>query len=316
MTVSWQWGVTNVLPTSWNMRPILCADDFAISPGVSAGIEELAAVGHLSAASAIVTLPTWSREGKRVAPLRKKIAVGLHVNLTLGAPIDSMPDLAPSGTFPSLKSLLIRCFAGRPPNPREIALEVERQVSRFEDAAGYAPDFVDGHQHVHILPGIREGFIAALLARFPDERPLVRNPSDSFASIVGRRGALIKALNVAALATGFGAAVRRAGFVTNEGFSGFSNFSTAVDYAGEFETFFHHTGRRHLIMCHPGYPDAELETLDPLVDRRRDELRFLLAAAGLADRIWRMGDRQEDHRAGAGTCAVKDRRIPTVERMM
>jgi len=280
--------------SSRDIPPILCADDFGISSGVSFGIEELAATDRISAASAIVTLPTWNREGLRLAALRERIAIGLHVNLTVGAPLAPMPDLAPSGSLPHLKDLLKRCFSGQPPNASEVALEVQRQIDRFEEGTGHAPDFIDGHQHVHVLPGIRQGFLRALISRFQEGRPFVRDPADSFAAILARRCAVPKALSVAVLAAGFGAALRQAGFPTNNGFSGFSNFSTAVSYADELESFFQRTGRRHLIMCHPGYADAELSRLDPVVARRREELRCLLAAPALEERIWHVGPRQEN----------------------
>lgn len=282
------------MPTfSVGTPPLLCADDFGISSGVSSGIEELAETRRISATTAIVTLPTWPREALRLAALREGIAIGLHVNLTLGAPLAPMPDLAPSGTLPSLGALLQRCLFGRRPAAEEIATEVTRQIDRFEEATGYFPDFIDGHQHVHVLPGIREGFLRALVSRFPDRRPLVRDPSDRFAAIVARGCAVSKALAVAALSYGFGTAARRAGFPTNSGFSGFSSFDSRISFTDEFERSFRCAGRRHLIMCHPGYVDSELSRLDPVVTRRREELRCLLSAPELETRIWHMSSRAE-----------------------
>ena len=40
-------------------------------------------------------------------------------------------------------------------------------------------------------------------------------------------------------------------------------------------------------MCHPGHPDAELATLDPVVNRRRMEYDALMANPALMARIWR-----------------------------
>ena len=120
---------------------ILCADDYGISAGVNAGIQELASVERISAASALVTLPSWLRYAGRLAELRNHIAIGLHVNLTLGAPLSSMPKSSPSGTFPSIKDLLIRCLSDRL-DEDEIATEISRQIIRFEDQTGYVPDFM------------------------------------------------------------------------------------------------------------------------------------------------------------------------------
>ena len=198
-----------------------------------------------------------------------------------------MRGFAPSGTFPKLDELLIRCLSGQP-DPTEVAREVKRQIVRFEEGTGHKPDFIDGHQHVHAFPGIRNGFLRALLTLFPNKRLLVRDPVDRFLAILSRGRAVAKTLSLSVLAAGFGARVRQAGFLTNFGFSGVSTFDATVAYAEEFGSYFRHTGLRHLIMCHPGYPDAELERLDPLGARRRDELDFILVAPGLRENIWHM----------------------------
>ena len=92
---------------------ILNADDYAITHGVSRAIEQLAVARRLSATSAKVTLPDWPEAAKRIRELRDRIAIGLHLNLTVGAPAGPMPDAAPLGQFPSLKTLLLRSLTGR-----------------------------------------------------------------------------------------------------------------------------------------------------------------------------------------------------------
>jgi len=294
--------------SSGDVPPILCADDFGISSGVSSAIEELAEIDRISATTAIVTLPTWPREGLRLSALRQRLAIGLHINLTVGTPLAPMSNLAPSGVLPRVGDLLKRCLFGPALSAGEIALEVGHQIDRFQDVTGYPPDFVDGHQHVHILPGIRDGFLHALVSRFPDHCPLVRDPSDRFGAIVARGCAVPKALSVAALSYGFAAASHRAGFPTNSGFSGFSSFDPRISFADELARSFRYAGRRHLIMCHPGYIDAELSRLDPVVTRRREELRCLLSAPGLKARIWHLGP-QSDRRMQSwtdGECQLVD----------
>ena len=75
----------------------------------------------------------------------------------------------------------------------------------------------------------------------------------------------------------FGERARASGFVTNEGFAGFSAFDPRRDYAADFARFLAAPGARHLIMCHPGRVDAELERLDPATYSREQELEFLLS---------------------------------------
>ena len=109
---------------------ILCADDFAISRGVSEGILSLAEEGRLSATSAIVTAPHWPAYAKAVMQLRSKLAVGLHLNLTFGRPLGPMRALARDGQLPNWDRLVGRIVAGRV-DRREIAAEIDRQLDRI-----------------------------------------------------------------------------------------------------------------------------------------------------------------------------------------
>jgi len=266
-------------------RIMLCADDFALTEGVSRGIGELVAAGRLSAASALVTTRHWPAHAGSLRALREKIAVGLHVNLTLGRPLAAMPGLCPDGRFPPIGRLAWEALRARL-IPAEIATEIGRQLTAFEQALGSPPDFIDGHQHAHVLPGVRRAFLAAVSERVWVRRPLIRDPSDSPAAIAARGAAVPKSMTIAALALGFGKAVRSAGFPTNHGFSGVSAFDVGRPYASEFARFVRVPGRRHLVMCHPGHVDAELPALDPVSERRAEELAALMAYPNLPSLIW------------------------------
>jgi predicted glycoside hydrolase/deacetylase ChbG (UPF0249 family) len=253
-------------------RPVvLCADDFGLTDGVSRGILELAAAGRLSATSAMTHRPGWHRLGPALREHEARLAVGLHLTFTLGEPLGHLPTLAPAARFPDLGTLLRGAMAKRWPR-QEIAGEIERQLDAFEQVMGRPPDFVDGHQHVHVLPGIRGALIAVLGRR--GARPWLRDPSDRLAAIL-RRDSPAKALLVRSLALGFRAAARAAGFETNEGFSGFSDFAPRQDQLPLFASALDHLGPRPLVMCHPGHPDPELAALDPVVDARAGELATL-----------------------------------------
>ena len=75
---------------SGGLRFILCADDFAMSRGISDGILALAEAGRLSATSAMVNQPRWAEDAPRAVALRDRFALGLHLNLTFGAPLGAM----------------------------------------------------------------------------------------------------------------------------------------------------------------------------------------------------------------------------------
>lgn len=266
-------------------RIILCADDYAITEGVSRSIDELADAGRLSATSAIVTSRHWPQHSARARALRGRMAVGLHVNLTLGAPLGAMPRLAPAGRLPSIGELTARALRGDI-DREEIAAEVSRQIARFSAECGHPPDLIDGHQHVHVLPAIRDGVIDAISTCAWIRPPLVRNPSDRFAAILQRRTAVPKALALWWLARGFGDTLRRAGLPCNDSFAGVTGFApgrAAAELA---------RGRLaarcvHIIMCHPGYADDELAAIDPVTERRRAEHDILIAADLYGDSLWR-----------------------------
>jgi predicted glycoside hydrolase/deacetylase ChbG (UPF0249 family) len=265
---------------------ILCADDYALTEGVSRALGELASARRLSATSAIVTMPCWPAMAHRLAVHRGRIAVGLHLNLTLGAPLGAMPRLASGGTFPRRNVLLLRALLGLV-SRAEVLGEIERQLDAFERHLGFPPDHIDGHEHVHVLPGVRHSLFEAVARRYPGTKPLLRDPADSWSLIAARGGVQSKAKVVAALAYGFGTAARGRGLPTNSGFSGFSAFDLSEPYIEELERALRQPGPRHIVMCHPGHPDADLAALDPVVERRRMEYEALMRDASLVERIWR-----------------------------
>lgn len=272
---------------------LLVADDFAMTGGISAGIESLARNGRLSAASAIVTLPRWRRDAAALRGLRDRIATGLHVNLTLGAPLAPMPLLAPRGALPPIGTLTRHALLpgrSRGALRAEIEAEIARQIAAFEAAMGHPPDMVDGHQHAHALPLVREALLGALARRFPQpgKRPLVRVPTDTARAIARRGSARVKAAAIAGLTAGFGSAVSAAGFPANGSFAGISDFGIfAGDVSRDLEAALVRRARLHLVMCHPGVPTRELDGLDRLTGRRAAELAVLGADNVLTPLLWR-----------------------------
>ncbi len=265
---------------------ILCADDYAMTEGISRAIGELAAAQRLSATSVMVTSPHWPAGAPRLAAHRGHLSIGLHLNLTLGSPLGSMPRLAASGSLPRLRHLMAWSCVG-PLVRAEIRGEIERQLDRFETGLGFPPDHIDGHQHVHVLPGVRGPLLETLARRYRPTPPLVRDPTDRLSAIRVRSAARGKAMLIAMLAAGFARAAARRGLPVNDSFAGFSDFDASTPYADELKCALREPGRRHLVMCHPGHPDAELARLDPVVDRRRMEYEALMREASLPSLIWR-----------------------------
>ena len=258
-------------------RPlILCADDYALSPGVTRGILDALAKGRLNATGAMTNRPLWKEAAPDVAGFADRADIGLHLNLTFGAPLGAMPNLAPSGVLPLLRPFLKAARAGLLPR-EEVRAEIARQLDAFEDAMGRPPDFVDGHQHVQVLPGVRDWLLEELVKRGLAGRLWLRDSSDRLPRILARRVELPKALVLAALGRGFAAQAHRLGFHTNEGFAGFSAFDMRRDYGRDFARYLVRPGTRHLVMCHPGHVDADPSAGDDVREPRARELEFLLS---------------------------------------
>ena len=282
-----------------SMPLILCADDFGLAPGVDEAIVRLADAGRLSATSCMALMPGWRAAAPRLRELAARCDIGLHLTLTDHRPLGRMPGLAPAGSLPPVGRLLAAAYTCRL-DRQEGAAELRRQWDAFTQAHGRLPDFVDGHQHVHLLPGVREAVLALLLECPPGARPWLRVCWEPPAHILGRHVAAGKAMLLAALSLPLRRAVRRLGLAANDSFRGIHAFAPDGDFASMFPRFLQGKARRPLIMCHPGLVDDALRAVDPVVEPRAGEYAYLasdrfthdLAAAG-----WRLA-RFRDFAAG------------------
>lgn len=238
---------------------VLCADDYGQSQAISDGILDLLAAGRLSATSCMSESPRWPEDAVRLRPYLGRADIGLHFNLTH----------AFQGEAPGIGHWIARSLSGRI-DRAAIRQSLQQQLRAFEDALGAPPDFIDGHQHVHLLPGIREEVFACALAL--PTRPYLRlatprlNDGDSAA----------KAAILRLLGTGFAGAARRHGLRTNTAFAGLYSLDPAADYPALMRGWLRGARPGSLIMCHPGR--ATIDPADPIADTRPRELSYLQSA--------------------------------------
>jgi predicted glycoside hydrolase/deacetylase ChbG (UPF0249 family) len=245
----------------------LVADDYGISPAVSAAIRDLAARGRLSATSVMVTAPSFDRGEAQPLAAPPHIAIGLHVTLT--APFRPLTrDFAPTrgGAFPSLATLFAHAFLGRLDRAR-IAAEIAAQFAAFAAAFDRPPDHVDGHQHVQLLPIVRDALLGVTKEAAP--RAWVRQCGS-----VGTTWSDPKGMLLDWLSRGLRAQAEGRGIRTNPAFAGTYTFDRTAQIAALFPRFLAGLPDGGVVMCHPGEVDDELRRLDPLTDLRAREYAY------------------------------------------
>lgn len=235
-----------------------------MNPAVNAGILSLAGRDRLSATSLLVDAPAAGRD--LPALLASGLQLGLHLNLTesFGQPGLCLP----------LGRLIRMAWLGRLPEDA-VRTAVRRQLALFMDITGRAPDYVDGHQHVHQLPRIRDALLDAL-PEPRDGQPWVRDVGrPRMAGLPPRLR--FKAAVIAGLgATGLRRRARARGHALNPGFLGVYDFQGgAPAYEGWLRRWLASCHDGDVLMCHPalGVDDA-----DALSAQRQAEHEVLAGA--------------------------------------
>jgi len=270
-------------------RIVLCADDYGISGAVNVAIRDLIVRGRLSATSVMVAAPGFNRlEGAALDALNasgRRVAIGLHFTLT--APFRPVSKgFAPlrDGAFLTLGSTLMASLLGRF-GADALEGEVRAQLAAFRAAFARPPDFIDGHQHVHLFPQIAEAVLKVAKEAAPTAwlRQCGRVPGAS-------EWTNPKALLLDVLSRRFRKRTAALGVRTNPAFAGAYTFRDDADFAAIFPGFLDGLPAGSVVMCHPGFVDDELRRLDPLTTLREREYAFLggdefpavLASRGMA----------------------------------
>ena len=255
-------------------RIVVCADDYALAPGVSRAIRELVARGRLNAASVMTAIPGFEAECTQLAgtPSPVPLQIGLHVTLSGGfKPIARSLVATRDGNFPSITRLLPpRGYFGI--DQGAVKAEVAAQIAAFRRAFGRGPDFVDGHQHVQLMPRVRHPFLEAVAENAP--KAWVRQCGARRGNVRGNKALLLQFLS-----RRFRNDARRRGIAYSPAFSGAYDFSTKADFATLFARFLYGLPEGGVIMCHPGFVDAELAARDLLTQPREREFAFFASAA-------------------------------------
>jgi predicted glycoside hydrolase/deacetylase ChbG (UPF0249 family) len=237
----------------------VAADDFGLDPQVNAGALRLAQMGRVSAIGCMVGAPFW-REGIEALQALdgRKVEVGLHLDLT-EHPLDE-------SVRRPLWQWIAQAWAGA--RPHALQAEIEAQLDAFERALGRPPDFVDGHEHVHQFPGVRQALVRSLVARgwtpwlrTTRRAPGVREPKAWVVESLGARG--LERL------------ARAHGLRHNRGVVGVYDFDPA-GFQGRLQHWLSLARSGDVLVCHPA---AQLPRCAPMPQARVNEFELLSGGA-------------------------------------
>uniref|UniRef100_A0AC11CQ84 YdjC chitooligosaccharide deacetylase homolog n=1 Tax=Ovis aries TaxID=9940 RepID=A0AC11CQ84_SHEEP len=137
------------------VRLVVTADDFGYCPRRDEGIVEAFLAGAVTSVSLLVN--GSAAESAAELARRHQIPTGLHANLSEGRPVGparhGASSLIGSEGFFLGKMGFRRAVAAGEVILAQVREELEAQLSRFRELLGRDPTHVDGHQHVHVLPG-------------------------------------------------------------------------------------------------------------------------------------------------------------------
>lgn len=236
-------------------RLIVHADDFGISEAVNHGIVHAHRRGILTSTSVMAN----GRAFEHAVALAKDnpaLDIGVHLTLTEEQPVTDAAAAAglsdEHNRFPPhVVRLAARHAFGRV-SLAAVRAELDAQIRRVVDA-GIAPSHLDGHQHVHVLPGIAG--IVAELARIYNVRT-VRYPAERVRGYMLRDPRKARRLAEQVALGLFSASSPLRELKRIDEFAGFyfggkldeTNLATVL---GDLPA-----GRTTELMCHPGDDDA------------------------------------------------------------
>ena len=278
---------------------IVNADDLGWTEGVNQGIAEAHRNGIVTSTSLLANGAAFA-SGVELARSTPGLGVGVHLNLSDGEPIAPRELVATllndEGEFAGGPEALLLRIAKRDVTVREAEQEWEAQIERVKEA-GIQPTHLDGHKHVHMLPGLfevalrlakRYGIGAIRVAHEASSLRAALSAGDELhASVVLKQGVQARGLKL--LARDAREQAERAGISTSDFFCGIAQTGemTKEGVARLLRSLPEGTTE---LMTHPGYADQDLQNSATRLQGSRQtelliltdvEIRNLVASQGI-----------------------------------
>jgi chitin disaccharide deacetylase len=217
------------------------ADDFGLGRQHDRIILDLLERRRLDGTSVMIDGDIAASDVERLRLMRSHGArIGLHLNLT--------HDFSEKAAHRGIGRLLLACLSGK--LSEDITRAFQRQAEKFEAVFGFPPDYYDGHQHCHCLPGLD-----ARAADLPHEAETwirIPLPATLPGLVLNVRAGGPKVLLIATLAALAGRTFRKAGWATNRDFTGFLRLDRPIQVARWLPRLLASAPRDGIVMVHPG----------------------------------------------------------------
>jgi len=278
---------------------IVNADDLGWTEGVNRGIAEAHRNGIVTSTSLLANGAAFAL-GVELARTTPGLGVGVHLNLSDGAPVaprEMVTSLVnDAGEFQGGPENLLMRIGRRKLLLEEVEREWDAQIERVTEA-GIAPTHLDGHKHVHMLPGLFE--IALRLAKHhgigavrvaheaSSLRAALSAGAQKHGGVVMKQGVQARGLKL--LARDAREMAERAGIATADYFCGIAQ-TGELTREGVLQLVKSLAEGTTELMCHPGYVDAELQNSPTRLQHSRQteleiltdtEIRNLVASQGI-----------------------------------
>lgn len=132
------------------MKLIINGDDFGITHACNLAIIDCFNQGVLTSTSMMINMP-YAEEASQLWQKHPNLSVGLHLNITLGYPVNkhNKTILKQDGTF----NKAILNFSPEQVNLAEIAQECQAQLDKFVQLTGRLPDHINSHHGIEAIYG-------------------------------------------------------------------------------------------------------------------------------------------------------------------
>ncbi|HET8925788.1 MAG TPA: ChbG/HpnK family deacetylase [Candidatus Acidoferrum sp.] len=283
---------------------IVNADDFGWTEGVNRGIVQAFRNGIVTSASLLANGAAFS-EAVELLRTAVGLGVGVHLNLSDGAPA-AEPETVTTlvnekGEFAGGPESLLLRRARRGLLLDEVEREWDAQIQKVRDA-GIEPTHLDGHKHVHMLPGLfetalklakRHGIGAIRVALEESSlRAALSSGGKQRGGVVMRQGVQARGLKL--LARDARELAENAGIATADYFCGIAQ-TGELTREGVKQLLKSLPEGTTELMCHPGYVDEALQkTATRLRDSRGTELE-ILTDTGIRNLVASQGIRLIDY---------------------